>query len=358
MSLRKRGNRWFYRFSVDGVQYERSTGLAATRSNRNAAIQEGAEKMKEVLEGRKRSRHVPKSFSEARVRFLTWSKGEHKDKPATHHRIKTSFASLGEHFNKLKLVEINGGDVEAFKTWRRDEHEVREVTIRHDLVALNQFFRHCRKCGWMTFNPMEFVSMPSDKESVREELISDEEERRYFEIAKDSPNLHDVSKLVRLQGLRPGEAMHIQQDNVFLDRGRYGEILVVDGKSKAARRQLPLVAESQAILERRKQVSDRWIFPSSRKPGHPITKLNNPHNRVCLLADVSWDVYSLRHKFATLLARVAPIQVVARILGHNDLKTVMRYIHVQDEEVAQAMERYEESILDMRRFVDDAAMIQ
>ena len=79
MPLRKRGNRWFYRFCVDGVQHERSTGLVASRSNRNAAMQVGADKMKEVMEGRKRSRQVPKSFAEARVRFLAWNKGEHQD---------------------------------------------------------------------------------------------------------------------------------------------------------------------------------------------------------------------------------------------------------------------------------------
>ncbi len=52
----------------------------------------------------------------------------------------------------------------------------------------------------------------------------------------------------------------------------------------------------------------------------------------------------LRHNLATkLLRQTGNLKLVQRALNHDDLKTTLRYAHVLDTEVAEALEHATES---------------
>jgi integrase len=54
--------------------------------------------------------------------------------------------------------------------------------------------------------------------------------------------------------------------------------------------------------------------------------------------------HDFRHDFgAKLLRETGNLKLVQRALGHANLKTTSRYVHVLDDEVADAMERVAES---------------
>ena len=54
-------------------------------------------------------------------------------------------------------------------TWRRNENEVREVTIRHDLHALSGLFQYPATHGWAFKNPVleKTVKVLSDQDAIR-----------------------------------------------------------------------------------------------------------------------------------------------------------------------------------------------
>ena len=103
--------------------------------------------------------------------------------------------------------------------------------------------------------------------AVRIHVLSPAEEIAYFTHAAKQPNLHDIAKLILLQGMRP--------EDVDLERGT---VRIERGKTKAARRALRLRAETRDILARRGAGGKKWLFPG-KNPDHPISKLNCPHNR-------------------------------------------------------------------------------
>lgn len=125
--------------------------------------------------------------------------------------------------------------MEYYKSSRRTEHKVRDVTLRHDLNALSKFFRYALKHSWCRENPVSKVAIPSDADAVRMHVLTVEEEFVYFEAAKRHPSLHDCAKLILLQGMRPEEVLSLRQDDVDLERGR---IQIQRGKTPAARRAL------------------------------------------------------------------------------------------------------------------------
>lgn len=342
MGIEARGGRWYYRVWIDGKEYRRSTGLAATKRNASAAERIAEEKRAELKE-RKEQIASPR-FSDAAAKFICWCRDvEYRRKENTANRIRTSFSSLVAFFGDRLVREIKPGDVEDYKAWRVSEHGVRDITIRHDLCNLSLFFkRYALKHRWCETNPVDDVTKPSDADAIRTHIVTGEEEGAYFAAASLKQNLYDVARLILLQGCRPEEIMSLEQTDIDLESA---QMRIRGGKSRAARRTLDLVGESLSIFRRRLATPDRWVFPSPRYSGHHIAKLNHQHDEVCRAAGVSFVMYDLRHTFATRLAESGcDLPTLAAILGHSSLRMVMRYVHPTAQHRKAAMERYEASL--------------
>ncbi len=359
--IRKRGAKWHYRVWVKGKPYTGTTGLDATERGRKAAMQFAENKQAEILAELMAPKPEARSFKEASDEFLSWCfASEYRSKPNTARRIKTSFATLREFFQERDVTEITAGDVERYKSWRASEHQVRDITIRHDLHALSVFFgRFVRKFGWRSDNPVDDVKKPSDVDAIRIHVLSDEEESKYFSEARG--NLYDVARLIILQGCRPEEIMALQQGDVNLGAGSPSQVSanspdrafnstpnggavihIRGGKTRAARRTLTLTGESIEILARRLAKPGKWLFPSSRNDTGHLKKLNSQHDQTCIDAGVSFCLYDLRHTFATRLADAGvPITTIAALLGHSGLRQVARYVHPSAEAQRDAMKNYE-----------------
>ncbi len=342
--IRKRNGRWHYRVWVKGKCYSGPTDSAAVEREKSAAMRFAERRKVEIRAELETPLPASKPFSQAVDEFLEWCfASEYRRKPNTARRIKTSFASLLEFFEGKSVQAITAGDIERFKVWRGGEHQVRDVTIRHDLHALSVFFgRYATKFGWRTDNPVDKVSKPSDLDAVRIHVLTDEEEAAYFAAAWANKNLYDLARLMILQGCRPEELLALKQVDVDIA----GKVIHIrGGKSRAAKRTLDLTGESIEILTRRLSTAGKWVFPSPRRPGEHLVKLNGPHDHACIEAGVSFVLYDLRHTFATRLAAAGvPITTIAAILGHSGLRMVMRYVHPEADSKRQAMRDYERTI--------------
>ena len=354
--IRERYGRWEYRFMFAGQKVQVLTDLRATKRNLATARKLRDEHRQQVL-GMKVPLVGAVSFAEAADRFVHWSEMEHREHPNTARRQAVSLASLKEFLGHRRLDQITLGDLDHFKTWRR-ENDIKEVTIRHDLLALSQLFQLGQRHGWCHGNPVRDLKLPSDEQSRNETVLSDEEEKKYFEAASYHQNLFDVGRLMVLQGLRPEEVMSLPKIAVDLEAKN---LHIRRGKSKASKRSLALAAESLLILGRRMAGLSHWLFPSRRRVWHRGLKefrwvevpknhitysgLVKAHNQALENSKLSFNLYSLRHTFATrLYNQTRDLEALRRILGHADLKTVMRYVHVGEKEIREAMQKYEESL--------------
>jgi integrase len=230
-------------------------------------------------------------------------------------------------------------------THRLDQHGVKPWSLRTDLHNFSLFAQYARKQRWIIGDPMENVSIPSDDGSERDNVLTEEMETKFFARAFDivdrdgRRNLYDLGRLMILQGCRPEELMVLRQEHVDLAKR---EMRIVAGKSRAAKRTLSLCQESIELLRPRLDCKSPWVFPSDRKPGRPIGKLQGPQDKVCRESEVSCVIYDLRHTFATrMIESGADVMTVARILGHSNLRTIQRYVHLSDSHVKEAMDRFE-----------------
>ena len=355
MALRNRGGRWHYRFKLDGKEYSGTTDLAATKQNLREAQQIESEHLKALREGRRPSlRVVVRQFSDAIRDFLQWAEVEYREHPSSYRRLKTSFASATEFFGRDAVSLIDDGRVEAYKVWRIRAHQVRDITLRHDLHALSKFFGYAIRMHWANENPVRRVEIPSDENAVRIHVLNQAEERLYFSRAAMMPDLHDVGRLILNLGMRPDEVVSLRKDDVDLERGQLhirrgktkaarrtldlttesrliltqrlagGQIHMRRGKAKVAKRAADLATESRQILAQRLASSSQWLFPSKRNPGQHIARVNSAHDRLCAAAAekdgvmLTFVLYDLRHTFATRLAQAGvDLATVAAILARR-----------------------------------------
>jgi len=350
MPIRERHGKWHYRFWLNGHEYSGNTDLDATERNRTAANRKEAKARELAQAGRGDELRLQVTpFSKAADMYLDWCKGEYREHPNSAKRIATSFASLRKFFAKEPVSGITAGGIEDYKAWRRTAHEVREVTLRHDLHALSGFFQYAMRHNWCVQNPVEKVEMPSDKEAVRIKVLTPAEEARYFEAARKFPALYDLGRIMILQGARPDEVMRAKVADLV------GEQWTIrSGKSAAAKRVLVLTAEAQGIMQARAMAAgpSGWLFAGKTK-GTRLSKLNGSHGKVLeklnpegATAELRFVLYDLRHTFATRMASAGvPVTTLAKILGHSSLRMVMKYVHPTEGDVKAAMRLFEGTLV-------------
>jgi integrase len=297
-----------------------------------------------ILKGEQSAQRQPKrGFTEASEEFMAHVRIQHEGKPNTISRVSTSLASLRAFFRQRHVSTIRPSDVNRYALWRRGEHEVRPITLRHDLDNLSKFFEWARTMDLCPDNPVKSVSKPSADDAVRMHFVTPAEELDYFQRCNERGyrNLADVARLMLDQGCRPEEVMSLERAACSPTH-----IKILRGKTKAAKRTLKLTAQARIIVERRLSESEgsRWLFPTpkrSRGDRH-ITKLNGPHDRVCTMRapELTFVLYDFRHTFATRAAENGmPLATLAALLGHSSLRVLHKYIHPQQDDMDRAMDR-------------------
>jgi len=131
-------------------------------------------------------------------------------------------------------------------------------------------------------------------------------------------------------GLRIGEAVRLRVAD--LD-SRRGVVVVRQGKGRKDR-QVPLSGQLLSELRAywRRCRPREWLFPRRHGPGHcSITALQRRVKRA--VRTLGWSkrvsLHTLRHSYAThLLEAGVDVVTLQHLLGHNDLETTARYLHV------------------------------
>ena len=356
MPIRARNGKLEWRFEVNGHEYSRITDLEDTARNRIKVQRLEADARRLVLEGRcTELRLQVQPFSSAAESFAKWAEGEYSAHPNSWKRLGGSMASAKVFFGRRPLSSVTRGDIEDFKGWRRTVHKIREVTLRHDLHALSLLFQYGGKHNWCKGNPIREVEIPSDADAVRMHVLSAAEEARYFAAlevlrlektahkrpkeARGLQDLYDLATLMLNQGCRPEELRSLEQSDIDLERGY---MTIRRGKSNAARRSLPLTMGSRDVLKERLQAAGRWVFPSAKNPGAHIGQHQRLHAAALKRAGLSFVPYDCRHTFATrAVERGMELPKLMAILGHSNLRSIMKYVHMTQGHIDDGMRRFE-----------------
>jgi len=147
-------------------------------------------------------------------------------------------------------------------------------------------------------------------------------------------------RLLYETGARPQEALHLRVRDLNLREG-YVILGTAKGSGWLRSRRLPISPRLQAMLREliKNRGPDDPVFPRRHAPGLPARyneaeRLMRVHIRPALeaagLETEGLTLYAFRHLYASrLYAETGDLLLVARSLGHRDVKTTTRYIHLQ-----------------------------
>jgi integrase len=139
-------------------------------------------------------------------------------------------------------------------------------------------------------------------------------------------------------GMRPEEVYRIRRENVHL---KQGYLFNPYGKTKAAKRKIPLSATACTVLVKRlDSIKGDYLFPG-RSTDNAIVKVNAAHIATVKRCKVAaFRLYDLRHTWATRAAMAGvDLVTLAAMLGHAKINMVMRYAHPTEEHQFAAMEK-------------------
>jgi len=130
------------------------------------------------------------------------------------------------------------------------------------------------------------------------------------------------------------EDVHLRQGYVFNPHGR----------TKAARRKIPLTARAAEVLRQRMAAAESdHLFPHENVPDKTMIKANNAHYGALRRSGLDhFRPYDLRHTFATRAVESGvDLVTLAALLGHRRIQMVMRYAHPSASHQVDAMRKLE-----------------
>ncbi len=315
----KRGNRWWYEFTYKG---RRIRGSAQT-TNKTRALRVEAERRLRCGESLiARPQRFGHFLSQT---YLVWSASQNKQQ--THRRYAVSAKPLVAFFGSEKLDEITNQQIEQFKLWRLKQCTA--AGVNRDLAALRFMFNWAVRNGFLWASPFKVKLLPEGPGKMR--IVSSGEEALYFQHA--NPLLQDVARLILETGMRPGEIFALKGEHVGDDF-----VLVAEGKTRYARRTIPLTPRGREILHRRKGSSGGYLFPHRIKQA-PMVCVRS-HKRLVTKLKLDFRLYDFRHTFGSRAAMAGvDLATLKELMGHSSITTTMRYVHPTPEHKKEAMEK-------------------
>ncbi len=154
---------------------------------------------------------------------------------------------------------------------------------------------------------------------------------------------------VLVTGARVSEVLQVRRERF------HDQVIVQKGGEEKRLRVPPTVAEMvhDYLARRTDDLPWLWISMERGRPARRLTKeaANLAWRRMARRLGLGrWTTHRLRDTSATFLAlKQLPTHLIAKHLGHADLRTVTKYIEIAEEQRAQVLELMEELVRDAPR---------
>lgn len=245
---------------------------------------------------------------------------------------------------KLRCESIN------LETWQgilnHTPVELSERYLKNVRMVIKVFIRFLYENGYTDALRGDLYIPKGRVESEEKEILQPEDIRRLFEPS----NLwyHRAFCFALLTGVRTGELIglkwtDVKADHIEINRAINSRNIITPGKTKNAKRRIPLSSSIRTILniqkEYTKHLHSEYIFCSPIGDFARQSKLRKEWKILKDQRSLPGTIYSLRHTFISLVKNVMPEQMIKSIVGHSvSMDTFGTYGHYVDGELKQASE--------------------
>jgi integrase/recombinase XerD len=202
--------------------------------------------------------------------------------------------------------------------------------------------KHCR-CGVNAFyklvvgqpEKLAFIPWPKKEERLVEYITSDEAQK-LISVCKNTKH-KAIMCLMYGSGLRVGEVINLRPEHIQSDRGI---INIIQGKGRKDRI-VQLDAGLLGLLRKYwKEYNPKggYVFEGQFDPKYSERSINQFLKKYASEAGIKRNIHAhlLRHGFATASLEIGTdIRYIQKLLGHNSIKTTLRYTHVSTNMISK-----------------------
>lgn len=328
MSVRRRGKVYWVDFSFNRKRYRKPS---PDNSYKGAQAYELLIRQKlargEVLDEKPQVKQM--MFCELALQWLE-SYVKNNNKPSEYiNRRYILKSTVIPFFGKKIVSEIKSYDIEMYKSYLLQKRRVNPKTVNNYLCILSRCLKSALEWQIIEFMPkIKLMKVPPYKY----DYLTDEEAIELLKHARG--HWHDMILLAIRTGLRFGEIIALKWEDINLRERTLtvnrNIVRGIEGSPKNNKtRIVPLTASVLFMLkERPREYEKVFYFRKGLPLKHDFCR-DNLH-AICKeagLRKIGW--HQLRHSFAShLAARRNSIVAIKELLGHSDIKTTMRYAHV------------------------------
>lgn len=243
---------------------------------------------------------------------------------------------------------LNRSDMASMQIDKITDQHARDFEVRHSALSASGINRGLRTLRCALNQALKWGKMKhpvkialANGEHQRDRVLTESEQTAYLDACPQP--WKDCATLILDEGFRPGEVFTLRWSCLFFNDDSTGLIQIIEGKSKAAKRILPMTPRVYTLLLARYDSAgkpdDGWVFASSSKSGH-LTQdtAKDQHKKALEDSHVSPFVpYVLRHTALTRLGKAAGDNpyALAAIAGHSSITITYRYVHTQAEAISR-----------------------
>lgn len=356
----------FEKLAGPGVWWTRYVDAAGRLRREKAGTKSAAillyrKRKQQALEGRKLPeklkcavRPTSREFSK---RFLQAIETRCAGKPRTVQFYKEQVKRLLEYdpLANARLSDIDEALVESYVQHRSSDfvrrrtkegvkisadRRVSPSTVNRALATLRRLLRLAQE--WRVIDRLPRIRLVTGERN-RDYVLSYGQEKTYLEFAPQP--LADIGMLVLDTGLRIGEALALGWRDVHLNPNgsQWGYVQVRGGKSRNARRAVPLTRRAHDMLAQRGAASDTlFVFANEDRNVPCVSSLDHLHakTRKTLKLSSEFVLHSLRHTYLTRLG-LAGVEAftIMKLAGHSSVTVSQRYVHPTPQAMEDAVAR-------------------
>lgn len=278
------------------------------------------------------------TFGQLYDNFMLWAKNNKKtwkcDENLYNNHVKEYLEKISA--NSITPQDITNILLKMKAKGKSNGSNYAPQSIKHILLLIKRIFNYNIKNEFIKYNPAENVKIEKF-DNTRISYLYDDEIARMFEYLDSGTEWANDTALIKFAfftGLRKSELFNLTWDNVDIDNKR---IFLYD--TKGGKNQAIIITDNavQVLLDIKDTCSDiTFVFPS--KLGGKRNDVKLLWSRIKKAANIRPTIrfHDIRHTFGTLATATIPVKVVQKMMTHKDIKTTLRYAHIQEKEMIEA----------------------
>ncbi|WP_333593126.1 site-specific integrase [Alistipes putredinis] len=253
---------------------------------------------------------------------------------------------LGEFIKKrFKVEDLAFGQLNEHLAYEFQEYVLKDKglavdTARHYLAILKKICRLAFKEGHSEKRYFVNFKLPKENRKAPRALSREDFEKiRDLEIPA-SRVTHNIARDLFLfacyTGVPYADAVSITDDNIYTDDNGALWLKYLRKKNEHLGR-VKLLPEAIALIEKYRSNERKELFPMIHHPN-----LRRHMKGLRDLAGIKTDLvyHQSRHTFGTLLVSAGvPMESIAKMMGHTNIRTTQGYAKVTDDKISEDMDR-------------------